>query len=176
MPRAVRRFSVLSGVALCAVLGGPIAVAQASDNTLRQTLNSFASKIVKDENAVRNGSQRLPARQGQATREGPEPRGRGPAHAEVEALPRARFVGQGKEGEEGHHQGARPDRHRLRGAARRCPGCPRRSGPDVAGDRRGQHRQEGPLEAPRGAPSAEHLMALSPGRTSGPGSATSTAC
>lgn len=55
VPRAVRRFSVLSGVALCAVLGGPIAVAQASDNTLRQTLNSFAPKIVKDENAVKTG-------------------------------------------------------------------------------------------------------------------------
>ena len=55
MPGAVRRFSVLSGVALCAILGGPIAVAQASDNTLRATLNSFAPKIVKDENAVRKG-------------------------------------------------------------------------------------------------------------------------
>ena len=55
MPRAVRRFSVLSGVALCAILGGPIAVAQASDNTIRQTLNSFAPKIVKDENAVKKG-------------------------------------------------------------------------------------------------------------------------
>ena len=55
MPRAIRRYSVLSGVALCAVLCGPIAVAQASDNTLRATLNSFAPKIVKDENAVHNG-------------------------------------------------------------------------------------------------------------------------
>jgi len=55
VPGAVRRFSVLSGVALCAILGGPIAVAQASDNTLRATLNSFAPKIVKDENAVRKG-------------------------------------------------------------------------------------------------------------------------
>ena len=55
MPRGVRRFSLLSGVALCAIVGGPIAVAQASDNTLRQTINSFAPKIVKDENAVKNG-------------------------------------------------------------------------------------------------------------------------
>jgi hypothetical protein len=55
VPRAVRRFSVLSGVALCAVLGGPIAVAQASDNTLRQTLNSFGPKIVKDEKAINKG-------------------------------------------------------------------------------------------------------------------------
>ena len=42
-------------MALCAVLAGPIAAAQASDNTLRGTLNSFAPKIVRDENAVRNG-------------------------------------------------------------------------------------------------------------------------
>ena len=55
MPRSVRRFSLLSGVALCAILGGPIAGAQASDNSIRATLNSFAPKIVKDENAVRNG-------------------------------------------------------------------------------------------------------------------------
>ena len=55
MPRAIRRFSVLSGVALCAVLVGPVAVAQASNNTLRATLNHYAPKISKDENAVRNG-------------------------------------------------------------------------------------------------------------------------
>ena len=55
MPRAIRRCSVLLGVALCAVLGGPLAVAQASDSSLRATLNSYAPKIVKDENAVKNG-------------------------------------------------------------------------------------------------------------------------
>jgi hypothetical protein len=55
VPRAIRRCSVLSGVALCAVLVGPIGVAQASDSTLRATLNSFAPTIVKDENAVKNG-------------------------------------------------------------------------------------------------------------------------
>lgn len=55
MPSAIRRFSVLSGVALCAVLIGPVAVAQASDNTLRATLNAYAPKISKDENGVRNG-------------------------------------------------------------------------------------------------------------------------
>lgn len=55
MPSAIRRFSLLSGVALCAVLVGPVAVAQASDNTLRATLNHYAPKISKDENAVRNG-------------------------------------------------------------------------------------------------------------------------
>jgi hypothetical protein len=46
---------VLSGVALCAVLAGPIAVAHASDNTLRVTLNNYATKIVNDERAVKNG-------------------------------------------------------------------------------------------------------------------------
>lgn len=55
MPRAIRRCSVLSGVALCAVLVGPVAVAQASDNTLRSTLNTYAPRIQKDENAVKNG-------------------------------------------------------------------------------------------------------------------------
>ena len=60
MPRGVRRFSLLSGVALCAVLGGAIAVAQASDNTLKQTLNSFGPKIVKDENAVKKGLEGYP--------------------------------------------------------------------------------------------------------------------
>ncbi len=60
MPRSVRRFSLLSGVALCAILGGPIAGAQASDNTLRSTLNNFAPKIVKDENAVSNGLKGYP--------------------------------------------------------------------------------------------------------------------
>lgn len=55
MPRAIRRCSVLSGVALCVVLLGPVAVAQASDNTLRSTLNTYAPKIQRDENAVKNG-------------------------------------------------------------------------------------------------------------------------
>ncbi len=60
MPRSVRRFSLLSGVALCAILVGPIAGAQASDNTIRSTLNTYAPKIVKDENAVRNGLNQYP--------------------------------------------------------------------------------------------------------------------
>lgn len=55
MPRGIRRYLLLTGVALCAVLSGPIAIAQASDSSLRATLNSFASKIVRDENAVHNG-------------------------------------------------------------------------------------------------------------------------
>ena len=55
MPRALRRCWVLSGIALCAVLAGPVAIAQASDNTMRATINSYAPKIVKDENAVKNG-------------------------------------------------------------------------------------------------------------------------
>ena len=60
MPRGVRRISLLSGVALCAILGGPIALAQASDNTIKGTLNSFAPKIVKDESAVTKGLQGYP--------------------------------------------------------------------------------------------------------------------
>ena len=54
MPSSVRRI-LLSGVVVCGILAGPIAAAQASDNSLRSTLNSYAPKIVKDENAVRNG-------------------------------------------------------------------------------------------------------------------------
>jgi hypothetical protein len=60
VPRSVRRLSLLSGVALCAILGGPIAGAQASDNTLRATLNSYGPKIVKDEKAVSNGLSEYP--------------------------------------------------------------------------------------------------------------------
>ena len=60
MPRGVRRFSMLLGVALCAVLGGAIAVAQASDTTLQQTLNSFGPKIVNDEGAVKKGLEGYP--------------------------------------------------------------------------------------------------------------------
>lgn len=55
MPRPIRRCSVLTGVALCAVLIGGVGVAQASDNTLRSTLNSYSPKITRDENAVKNG-------------------------------------------------------------------------------------------------------------------------
>jgi hypothetical protein len=55
VPHAVRRCSVLTGVALCAVLIGGVGVAQASDNTLRATLNAYAPKIARDENAVKNG-------------------------------------------------------------------------------------------------------------------------
>jgi hypothetical protein len=54
VPRSVRR-SMLLGAAVCAVLGGSVAVAQASDNDLRTTLNTYAPKIVKDENAVKSG-------------------------------------------------------------------------------------------------------------------------
>jgi len=55
VPSAVRRCWVLSGVALCAVLAGPVAAAQASDNTIRTTLNNYSPRIVKDENAVKSG-------------------------------------------------------------------------------------------------------------------------
>jgi hypothetical protein len=52
---AIRRRSVLSGAVLCAVLLGGVGVAQASDNTLRATLNVYGPKITADENAVKNG-------------------------------------------------------------------------------------------------------------------------
>jgi len=61
VPRGVRRFPLLSGVALCAILAGPIAVAQASDNSLRATLDSYGPKIVKDEKAVKKGLKGYPA-------------------------------------------------------------------------------------------------------------------
>ena len=60
MPRSVRRRLVLTGVAACAILGGPVAVAQASDNTLRATLNAAAPKIQHDENAVKSGLSNYP--------------------------------------------------------------------------------------------------------------------
>jgi hypothetical protein len=55
VPSSVRRFSLLSGVVLCGILAGPLAVAQASDNSIRVTLNHYAPKIVKDESAVASG-------------------------------------------------------------------------------------------------------------------------
>lgn len=55
MPRSVLRRWVLSGAVVCAVFAGPVAVAQASDNDIRTTLNLYAPKIVKDENAVKKG-------------------------------------------------------------------------------------------------------------------------
>lgn len=55
MIRSIRRRSVLLGMVAGAVLGGPAAVAQASDDTLRGTLNHYAPIIVKDERAVKHG-------------------------------------------------------------------------------------------------------------------------
>jgi hypothetical protein len=51
---------VLLGVALCAFLGGPVAAAQANDNTLRATLNHYGPKIKKDEKAVKKGLAQYP--------------------------------------------------------------------------------------------------------------------
>jgi len=68
VPRGIRRFWVLSGVALCAVLAGPIALAQASDNTLRLTLNSYAQKIVQDEAAVKAALKGYPGTRGKLVR------------------------------------------------------------------------------------------------------------
>jgi hypothetical protein len=46
---------VLLGAAICAILGGPVAVAHADDNTLRATLNSYSLKIKRDEQAIGRG-------------------------------------------------------------------------------------------------------------------------
>jgi hypothetical protein len=55
VPRAIRRCSVLMGLALCVVLGGGVGIAQASNNTLIATLNAYVPRIAKDESAVKNG-------------------------------------------------------------------------------------------------------------------------
>ncbi len=60
MPRSVLRRWVLSGAVVCAVFAGPVAVAQASDNDIRTTLNLYAPKIVKDETAVKHGLSEYP--------------------------------------------------------------------------------------------------------------------
>jgi hypothetical protein len=60
LPRSVRRRWALSGAVLCAVLAGPVAIAQASDNDIRTTLNAYAPKIVKDETAVKTGLSEYP--------------------------------------------------------------------------------------------------------------------
>lgn len=62
MPRLLRRVSVLSGITLCAILGGQVAVARASDNNLRRTINAFTPKIAKDEKAIRSGLKGYPQR------------------------------------------------------------------------------------------------------------------
>ena len=51
MPRSVRRVSLVSGVALCAILVGPIAGAQASDNAIKSTLNHYGPIICAQQNA-----------------------------------------------------------------------------------------------------------------------------
>jgi hypothetical protein len=58
--RPVRRRWILSGLVAFAALAGPVAAAQASDNDLRATLNAYAPKIVKDENAVKKGLNEYP--------------------------------------------------------------------------------------------------------------------
>jgi hypothetical protein len=60
VPRSVLRRWALSGAVVCAVFAGPVAIAQASDNDIRTTLNHYAPKIVKDENAVKTGLSEYP--------------------------------------------------------------------------------------------------------------------
>jgi hypothetical protein len=45
---------------VCAVLAGPVAAAQASDNTIKTTLNQYAPKIEHDEAAVKAGLEGYP--------------------------------------------------------------------------------------------------------------------
>lgn len=52
MKLSLRRCSLLSPIAVCAVLSGPIAAAQASDTTVRATIDSYNSKILKDESKI----------------------------------------------------------------------------------------------------------------------------
>lgn len=55
MSSSIRRYLLSSGVALCALLAGPIAGAQASDSTIVNTLNQWGPRIVNDESAVAKG-------------------------------------------------------------------------------------------------------------------------
>lgn len=55
MPRPVRRRLVLTAMAACVVLAGPVAVAQASDTKIIGTLNVYGPKIKHDELAIQAG-------------------------------------------------------------------------------------------------------------------------
>jgi hypothetical protein len=55
VPGSIRRYLLSSGVALCALLAGPIAGAQASDSTIITTLNQWGPRIVRDEKAIAKG-------------------------------------------------------------------------------------------------------------------------
>jgi hypothetical protein len=60
VPSSVRRRLVVLGIVVLGALAGPVAVAQATDNDLRTTLNQYSPKIVKDENAVKHGLAEYP--------------------------------------------------------------------------------------------------------------------
>jgi hypothetical protein len=60
VPRSVSRRLVVLGIAALGALAGPVAIAQASDNDLRNTLNQYSPKIVRDENAVKRGLSEYP--------------------------------------------------------------------------------------------------------------------
>lgn len=59
VPRSVRRWALLA-VAVCAVLGGPVAAAQASDNTMRATLMSYRGTFDRDEAAIQKAENEYP--------------------------------------------------------------------------------------------------------------------
>jgi Ni/Co efflux regulator RcnB len=54
MHRSVQRGSVLSAIAACAVLAGPVAGAQASDSNVRSTIDAYNGRIAKDESRILN--------------------------------------------------------------------------------------------------------------------------
>jgi hypothetical protein len=60
VPRSVSRRLVVLGIAALGALAGPVAIAQATDNDLRNTLNQYSPKIVRDENAVKHGLNEYP--------------------------------------------------------------------------------------------------------------------
>jgi hypothetical protein len=49
MHRSVRRGPLLSSIAACAILAGPVAGAQASDSTIRGTIDAYNGRIANDE-------------------------------------------------------------------------------------------------------------------------------
>jgi hypothetical protein len=49
MNRRLRRSPVLSAIAVCAILAGPVAAVQASDSSVRATIDAYNGRIAKDE-------------------------------------------------------------------------------------------------------------------------------
>jgi len=54
MHRFARRGPLLSSIAACAMLAGPVAGAQASDSTVRSTIDAYNGRIAQDEARIVN--------------------------------------------------------------------------------------------------------------------------